>query len=128
MFKVIKTFYWHHRTTNTGTGGLTSQVTICQYKDILFFVRENINGISSFLISSGERWGDKVGLKRIRKERQTLELLCREDKWEEIAVMIHEVDEYHRPVLRNERFTENWVRSNCPPHIRKYTGAQIQKV
>lgn len=96
--------------TNTGVGGLVGQVTKCRWRGrVIFYVRENVRGVDSFNISSGERWGEKVGLSKPRKARWSLDLLAPDQHWEAIAKDVQEVDPHHRPVLRNSAFTTEWA-------------------
>ena len=73
-----------------------------------FYTRENINGINSFCINSGERWGDKTG-KKPRKCRQTLELCCDPVFYNKIAPLVHKLDPLKRPVKANRNFTFTWA-------------------
>lgn len=111
MITVFKSTQWHHGQTNCGTGGLSSQLTHCQYNGIQFYVRENVTGIPSFLVSSGERWGDKTGSKP-RQSRQVLELLAPEKHFEVIKQAVLIADALHRPVLKNNAFTLQWIKNN----------------
>jgi hypothetical protein len=109
MINIINIAYWHHGSDNCGNGGVVSQVTHCKVENIEFYVRENINGINSFLISSGERWGDKVG-KTARKGRGVLELLAPVDQWDRIAALVHAEDTLKRHVKPNRLFTTAWAK------------------
>jgi hypothetical protein len=109
--KVLKTWYWHFGQDITLTGGLSSQITCCQWKDIVFYTRENANGIDSFLISSPERWGDKAG-STPGSARQVLELFAPADKWKEVAAIVKLNDTKNRPVKQNKRFTQKWINEN----------------
>ena len=89
---------------------LHGRLTQLIYKPYLepFYTRENINGINSFCINSGERWGDKTG-KKPRNIRQTLELCCNPSFYSMIAPLIREDDPFHRPVWKNKNLTFNWA-------------------
>lgn len=106
--EVLRTGIWTTGRNNQSMDSLGLQITLCQYDNIVFCVRENINGIPSFNISAGERWGDKTS-KRPRPARQSLELLAPADVWEKIADLVKANDPHKRPVLRNTRFTWGWV-------------------
>jgi hypothetical protein len=108
--EIITTGYWHHSGANMGgiVSGLSSQITICRHEGTVFAVRENCNAIPMFNISSGERWGDKIG-HRPSAKRQCLELLAPEEQWEEIAAVVKKADGLNRPVYKNNAFTFNWI-------------------
>ena len=59
--------------------GLEGQVTKCEHEGVVFYMRENITAVSSFNMSSGERWGIKIG-KSPSPSRQSLELAAPPDK------------------------------------------------
>ena len=88
--------------------GLEGQLSHCRLGIIEFFVRENLTGIDSFHISSGERYGDKAG-KTPRSSRQSLELCCVQEHWEEVATAVREADSIKRPVVKSKRFTKEWA-------------------
>ena len=112
MVRVVGRSFWTFGQTNMSTGGLQGQLTHCIYQDrIPFYVRENVNGIPSFLISSSERWGDKTG-KRPRKERMVLELCAPPKFWQAIAEVVHLTDTLKRPVLPNGRFNKKFIREH----------------
>jgi hypothetical protein len=107
--KVLGVSCWEFGQSNLkGSSGLTGQVTRCEYQGIVFYVRENVNATPAFNISSGERWGDKVGRKPSRF-RQSLELLAPELHWEEIAQLVRQADTLGRPVLRNKLFNRAFI-------------------
>jgi len=110
LIRVIDTNFWSFGETNASEGGLIGQVTRCMYKDrIPFYVRESLRGIDSFYISSGERWGDKIG--RIpRAGRQVLELCAPRPWWTEIAVVVKQIDHLNRTVLPNRNFNGAFIR------------------
>lgn len=109
MITVLDKKHWHFGGGNLPGQGCTGQVTKCADADgIVFYVRENLNAISSFQISSGERWGDKCG-KRPRRERQSLELFAPDDQWDRLAMLVNQLDPLHRPVLKNREFSDLFV-------------------
>ncbi len=110
LIRVIAVNIWSFGETNTSEGGLVGQVTHCMYKNwIPFYVRESVRGIHSFFISSGERWGDKVGRKP-RAARQVLELRAPGLWWQEIADAVREMDTLKRRVLPNRNFNRDFIR------------------
>lgn len=115
MIIVVEKYDWYFGKTNCGDGGQVGQVTRCQFNDIEFWVRENINGIHSFYVSSGERLGDKIGRSKTRNSRQVLELLCPFYCWDLIARHVHEADPLHRPVTRNRLFNKNFLKGIIAP-------------
>jgi hypothetical protein len=110
LIRVIAINIWSFGETNTSEGGLVGQVTHCMYKNwIPFYVRESVRGIYSFFISSGERWGDKVG--RVpRHSRQVLELCAPEPWWKEISDAVHKGDLLKRRVLPNRNFNRAFIK------------------
>lgn len=109
MIEVLKIYRWHFAMNNMQEGGLTAQVSYCRSDNIYFYVRENVNGIDSFHISSGERWGDKSGNKPSRS-RQVLELFVPQaEQWQLIAGLVREIDTLDRPVLANRLFNQQWI-------------------
>lgn len=106
---IIRAINFTHGKTNCQYGGQISQLTACELDGVRFYVREAINNIDSFQISSAERWGDKVGMSKVRKERQCLELFAPEEHWQRLADLIHKTDILHRPVRKNRLFTMAWV-------------------
>lgn len=92
---------------------LWGQVTKCELTGtgIVFYVRENLDGSVSFVMSSGQRWGEKGGNGKgtITKGRQILELSAPEQHWTWIAEVVASVDPMARPVRRNKRFTATWA-------------------
>lgn len=110
MIKVLATTSWIFSRDNCHEGGQIGQITKCEYEGIIFYVRENINGIPSFNISSGERWGDKTG-KQVRKERQSLEVCADVKHWPLISKIVKEADNLKRPVRLNIQFTKQWAES-----------------
>lgn len=112
MIDLIERLTWTHsaRSYNGSAGGLSSQVTICEYAGIRFAVRENITGTSSFFTSSNVRQGDKSG-RRPSAHRQSLELLAAPESWDALAILVASEDALGRVVLRNRTFTWAWVES-----------------
>jgi hypothetical protein len=109
MIKVIMVTHWHYGQANSGLlSGLSSQVTLCSWKGLVFCVRENTNGVDSFLVGSGERWGDKIG-KRPGKARQLLELYAPAGYWDVIKDLVQQADPLNRPVKNNKLFNKKWV-------------------
>jgi hypothetical protein len=107
--QVLSITWWHHGQSNFGgSTGLSSQVTKCCHQGVVFYVRENVNGIPSFNISSGERWGDKIGRKP-RMDRQVLELACPPEYFDQLADLVRSADPLGRPVTANNRFTVQWA-------------------
>lgn len=106
--EVLRKTSWHYGQGNMGQGGLSGQVTLCRWNGIAFCVRENTNGVDSFLISSDERWGDKIGNKPTRA-RQVLELYAPESHWQEIRAVVHESDGLKRYVKANKNFDRRWI-------------------
>lgn len=106
--EVISSFFWIHYQNNMSEGGLVMQVTSCRIGNVEFYVRENINGVDSFMISSGERQGDKAGRKPSLK-RNILEQSAPSAYWNEIASVVRKNDTLNRPVKRNRMFTRDWV-------------------
>lgn len=109
MIRVVRKTFWSFGATNMSEGGLIGQLTHCIYKDqVPFYVRENVNGIPTFFISSSERWGDKTG-KQPRPERMALELCAPPKYWQTIADVVHITDTLKRPVFRNSRFNKKFI-------------------
>lgn len=105
MITVHDVTKWYYGQANHGdASGLVGQVTRCEFEGVMFFVRENTNAISSFLISSSVRQGDKTGSKPSR-QRQCLELAAPADKWEKIAEQVKLADPMKRQVFRSKNFT-----------------------
>lgn len=97
-----------------GTSGLIGKVTKCMIKGVVVYTREMANGIDSFQISSGERWGDKVG-HTPSKARQALELCAPAEVWDEIAEVVKAADQVKRPVRKNKLFTIKWAEAKVRP-------------
>jgi hypothetical protein len=108
MIEVLETGSWIFGQNNMSEGGLIGQLTMCRLDGIVFYTRENVNGISSFYISSSERQGDKAG-NTPRASRQTLELFAPDIFWESIAQAVKEVDPMKRPVIKNKLFNRKWI-------------------
>lgn len=107
---VVERTSWHFGKNNCGYGGMSGQLTKCLFEDnIEFYVRENLKGIDTFLISSSERWGDKQSLGSPRKARQSLDLLAPEQHWDRIAEAVREADCHKRPVYKAKGFTWKWA-------------------
>lgn len=106
--KVIEKTTWRFAKSNCGEGGLIGQVTKCRFDGITFYVRENVNGIDSFLISSGERLGDKTGKNPV-KSRQVLELFAPKKFWPFLMKKIAETDSLKRPVFPNKKFNKKFI-------------------
>jgi len=119
--KVLNVYYWINSQTNTSYGGRISQVTHCSYNGIPFYVRENNNGVASFLISSSERMGDKVNETKIRKVRQALELLAPPEHWDKLADIIRHYDPLRRAVLKNIRFNSHFIKRLKAPEKDKFS-------
>ena len=111
MIQVLHTDIWIFSQNSCRTGGQVGQITACKFEQTVFYTRENINGIDSFFISSGERMGDKTD-KVPRKERQVLELVAPDDKWNDIAAIVYNLDPLKRKVIKNEHFNINWIKTN----------------
>ena len=110
LIRIIDISTWSFAQTNIGEGGLVGQVTRCMYKGrVPFVVRESVRGIEPFFISSGERWGDKVG-QTPRSARQVLELFAASRWWTEIADAVHDADLLKRRVLPNRSFNRAFIR------------------
>lgn len=108
--KVLDKTSWHFGSNNCGSGGMSGQLTKCLLEGrIVFYVRENLKGINTFLISSGERWGDKEGWSTPRPERQSLDLLAPVLHWHMIAEAVREADTLNRPVHKSRTFTWKWA-------------------
>jgi|GEM_PF-5598746 hypothetical protein len=115
MIEFVDNRIWLFGQDSTSRGGLVGQVTKCRWNgEATFYVRENIRGVGSFLVSSGERWGDKNGSKP-RRERWSLDLLATDDQWDVIAEQVRLVDIHHRPVLRSKSFTWTWAEELFQP-------------
>lgn len=110
MIKVLNTAVWIHSQNSCSSGGLCSQVTMCEWNDIIFYVRENVNGVNSFEISSAERWGDKNGSTPARR-RQTLELMAPGEHWSDIRKLVLAADPLRRPVKQNQNFNEAFIKT-----------------
>jgi len=110
MITIIQKYTWTFGQNNCGCGGQIGQVTRCRTDGIEFWVRENITGIDSFLISSAERHGEKEGLGKVRASRQVLDLLCHPLYWDHVAELVHDHDPLHRPVIHNARFNKAFVK------------------
>jgi hypothetical protein len=113
--EVLDIYYWIHNQTNCSFGGTMGQVTYCRYKDQVFYVRENLTGLPSFFISSGERWGDKIGTSKPRYERQVLELLAHPRSWAMLAEVVHQTDTLKRPVVKNRAFNNAFIKKLRQP-------------
>lgn len=108
--EVLQTAPWYFGQANVdknGTG-LTGQLSKCRHDGVVFYVRENVNQSESFLVSSGERWGDKTGA-RPSKRRQVLEISAPMPHVKALAVLVAKADALKRPVLINRRFTAQWA-------------------
>jgi hypothetical protein len=86
---------------------LIGQLTECEHEGVVFWVREALDKRTLFNVSSGERRGQKVN--GPSRNRQSLELCCSEEHWERIAELVQQADALNRPVLRNRRFTRQWI-------------------
>lgn len=111
MIEIIDQTSWVFGQDNCSNGGQVALISKCRHQDTIFYVRENINGIDSFLISSNERWGDKAGSKA-SKNRQVLELLAPESKWHQLSILVHQIDTHHRPVRSNKLFNMKFIREH----------------
>ena len=107
--QVLDKTIWSFGESSIKAGGMVGQLTKCKVNDIVFYVRENLKGINTFHITSGERWGDKTGMREPRKERQSLDLLAPKEHWDMIAALVHEQDHMKRPVLKAKSFTWEWA-------------------
>lgn len=108
IIEVLDKAPWIFSQDNMSNGGLIAQVTKCKINDVIFYVRENVNGVNSFEISSGERWGDKAGSKPSR-HRQVLELYAPEPVWEILKKAVEREDGLKRKVFKNRNFNEAFV-------------------
>lgn len=107
--KVRHTMWQIHTGTIQGTGGLFGQLTEFNYKGFTVYVRESdlrVNA-NSFTTSSNERWGMKHG--KSSKKNQVLELCAPPELWQEIAMIIPELDPLKRPVMFHCKFTADWA-------------------
>jgi hypothetical protein len=113
MITVIEKYYWYHHHNIASGGGIESQLTLCSYDGIMFWVRENINALDSFAeISSGERFGEKEGW-NLRKSRQCLEVFVPaqfERRSREIIAVVSKADTLRRPVKTNKLFNQQWIK------------------
>lgn len=110
MIEVLGLTTWQFGQTNMSVGGQMGQVTRCRYNKIVeFYTRENITGINSFIIGSGERWGDKVGSGKVRRERQVLELFAPKGVWVEIADFVTGINPLKRKVVENVNFNKSFI-------------------
>jgi hypothetical protein len=112
---VIFQFPWLHSQNNMSEGGQISKITVCKWNGYFFYVREALNGIDQFNISSGERWGDKAGSVP-RKARQTLEVLGPHWLQETIFNIVKLNDPLGRPVKWNRQFTTAWLEETLKKH------------
>lgn len=110
MITIINKYTWVFGQNNCSDGGQIGQITRCRLNGIEFWVREIINGVNSFFISSGERQGDKEGLSKVRNCRQVLELLCPPFYWDAIACEVRKTDPFHRPVKKNSLFNKSFIK------------------
>ncbi len=91
---------------------LSSQLTKCRVDGVTFYVRENLDHTSSFVISSGERWGFKggnSGRDAAAMNRQVLNLAAPDECWDCLAQLVEALDQFHRPVRRHRLFTAAWA-------------------
>lgn len=91
---------------------LEGQVTKLQLDDVIFYVRENLNGADSFHVSSPERWAEKGGNnadRGPRSHRQILDLCAPDEHWDRLAALVHEADSLKRQVRRHRTFTTKWA-------------------
>lgn len=109
MIEILESTCWFFGENSVSHGGMIGQLTKCRYNRVIFYVRENLKGINSFIISSGERWGDKNGTSKPRRERWSLDLCAPTEHWDTLAALVHEQDYYKRPVLKAKRFSYHWA-------------------
>lgn len=89
------------------------QVTKIDVGGVMCYVRENLDGRQSFLISSGQRWAEKGGNRADRRpmqERQILDLCAPAAVWDQVASLVHHTDAHRRPVRRYRCFTSQWAK------------------
>jgi hypothetical protein len=104
---IVATYRAEEGHTAQGQGGWYFQVTVVQLGHVLGYVREKLLTKPSFMMSAGERWGQKHG--RIKGE-QVLLLAAPDDSWDQIAAQVRAGDAKRRPVLRNRQWTESKAR------------------
>lgn len=114
MIEVLEKTVRFFGTNSVRYGGMIGQLTKCHYNGVIFYVRENLKGINSFYISSGERWGDKQSLSTPRRERQSLDLLAPKKMWVEIAAQVNLEDTLSRKVMRSRTFNWKWAEEQFP--------------
>ena len=103
------------KASGTALSGAYGQITKCVSDlDDTFYVRENIDGTSSFYVSSGERWGWKTH-GRVSKRHQVLELCVQNDITQTAKDYIWYItkqavldDPLRRQLIWNTKLTAEW--------------------
>lgn len=92
-------------------GQLTKAKVTIAGEEVVFYVRENLDGRQSFYISSNERMEFKEGRgnRKSRMRRQCLDLCAPDEHWEKIAELVRAADEDRRSVRGNRTFTKTWA-------------------
>lgn len=113
MLEVLEVGFWAFGGGTHRAHRCEGQITKCRWFDIVFYVRENLDGGWSFYISSNERMSDKGsnrGTARPAPRRNVLDLCTQQESdWEAAADVVRSLDTLQRPVLRNRRFAVRWA-------------------
>lgn len=103
------------------------QLTKCKWKNIVFFVRENCNATSTFLMTSNARMGFKAD--KVPDHYQSLELCAPNSFKEQLKKIVYNLDPLKRPVLFNRKFTFKWADKQFSEpdrcilsNVRRFTG------
>jgi hypothetical protein len=106
--EILRQTSWTRLKTNSGQGGLTGMVTEAKIDSTIVYIRENLFS-DTFMKSSNQRWGEKLGSKPT--DLQVLELCAPNPVWNKIAKIVRQSDALNRSVRRNRQFTEEWAKS-----------------
>jgi hypothetical protein len=82
MIEILGYSEWIYSQTITSDHGLVGQITKCKIGDVLFYVRENSNGIDSFTINSGNN---------------------------RIAAIVKDNDSLKRAVIKSRNFSNKYI-------------------
>ena len=122
MLEVLEVGYWAFGGGTLRAHLCEGQITKCRWQEIVFYVRENLDGGWSFYISSNERMSDKgsgCGRGRPSLRRNVLDLCTQHAAdWESAADIVRSHDALQRPVLRNRLFTVRWAEAALAKYLR----------
>ena len=109
MLEILEIGYWAFGGGTHPAHLCEGQITKCHWFGIVFYIRENLDGSTSFFISSNERMshkGSNRGTGRPALHHNVLNLCTQFDRdWEIAADVVRCLDPHERPVRKHRLWT-----------------------